>query len=222
MINIIKLLKNYYFIAGVIIILIGAILFCLIPRVDMHENYASILLSFVGILATFIVIGNYAQVKDIESKFDRKMVELNNKITDQNRIKKELDEIKDSLTEAVANVNNINADLNCEKQFFLNAIHNYIETVKRLSNLQKNNIEFLQPNMDTLLELVNLQEWDNKRFSWENYDFNKSENFDFNRSIAYLVYFQKIYPEFSKKTEEILSGLIRIKIIAESKLKTEK
>jgi len=30
----------------------------------------SIMLIFVGVLATFIVVGNYAQVKDIERKFD--------------------------------------------------------------------------------------------------------------------------------------------------------
>jgi hypothetical protein len=35
-----------------------------------------IILVFVGILATFIVVSNYAQVKEIENKFDRKAKEL--------------------------------------------------------------------------------------------------------------------------------------------------
>ncbi|MDR0681791.1 MAG: hypothetical protein LBG15_08095 [Dysgonamonadaceae bacterium] len=48
----------------------------------------SIVLAFVGILATFIVIGNYAQVKDIEKKFDDKMVDnstnFDKKVTELN------------------------------------------------------------------------------------------------------------------------------------------
>jgi hypothetical protein len=35
-----------------------------------YENSAAIVLAFVGIATTFIVVSNYAQVKDIERKFD--------------------------------------------------------------------------------------------------------------------------------------------------------
>jgi hypothetical protein len=39
----------------------------------------SIILAFVGILATFIVVGNYSQVKEIEGKFDEKVKILDTK-----------------------------------------------------------------------------------------------------------------------------------------------
>jgi hypothetical protein len=71
-----KFLCNHWFWIGIIIILLGTILFCLVPRIDINENYAGIVLGFVGILATFIVVSNYAQVKDIENKFETKIKDL--------------------------------------------------------------------------------------------------------------------------------------------------
>jgi len=45
----------------------------------------SIVLAFVGILATFIVVSNYSQVKNIESNFDKKVKNL--ELTFSNKIK---------------------------------------------------------------------------------------------------------------------------------------
>jgi hypothetical protein len=36
---------------------------------ELHNNHVSIVLGFVGILATFIVIGNYAQVREVKDEF---------------------------------------------------------------------------------------------------------------------------------------------------------
>ena len=72
---IIRILKNNFFWIGIIIILLGAILFCQIPYMHIQNNFVGVILAFIGILTTFIVISNYAQVKDIESN-------VNNKIDD--------------------------------------------------------------------------------------------------------------------------------------------
>jgi hypothetical protein len=67
---------SQYFLLGVIIILLGTIIFCLIPKIDISNNYVGIILSFVGIAATFVVVSNFAQVKDIEGKFESKVKEI--------------------------------------------------------------------------------------------------------------------------------------------------
>lgn len=68
-----KLLKHNWFIVGVIIILIGFDIYIHIPIVDIKCSYFGAIMGFVGILATFIVVGNFAQVKDIEGKFNDKV-----------------------------------------------------------------------------------------------------------------------------------------------------
>lgn len=70
-------MKNNYFAWGVVIILIlGIILFNSIPVIS-NPNDISLVLSFVGILATFIVVGNYLQVKEVEKKFDEAVLKQN-------------------------------------------------------------------------------------------------------------------------------------------------
>jgi hypothetical protein len=71
---------SHWFLIGIIIILLGTIIVCLTPIVE-YNNFA-VILGFVGILATMIVIGNYAQVKDIESKFDAKANSIKLEIED--------------------------------------------------------------------------------------------------------------------------------------------
>lgn len=48
---------------------------------DFGISGDSIIFTFVGIAATFIVVSNYAQVKDIERKFDEKTTEINQYIS---------------------------------------------------------------------------------------------------------------------------------------------
>ena len=56
---------SYWFLTGVIIVLLGAILFCHIYKIT-NSNNTTIVLAFVGILATFVVISNYAQTKEVK------------------------------------------------------------------------------------------------------------------------------------------------------------
>jgi hypothetical protein len=74
-------LSSPYLWVGVIIILLGAILFALLPCMQFDGNYTGLILSFVGIMSTFVVISNYAQVKDVESSTMERIRELENKNT---------------------------------------------------------------------------------------------------------------------------------------------
>lgn len=56
---------NYSFIIGLLIIIFGFDIYCNIDYICVTDE--SIVLVFVGILATFIVMGNYAQVVKIEN-----------------------------------------------------------------------------------------------------------------------------------------------------------
>ena len=86
-----NILKNNWFIVGIIIVLIGFDIFIHIPIIDIKSSYFGAIIGFVGILATFIVVSNYAQVNNIEKKFDErikkydtKISELDSKISEQN------------------------------------------------------------------------------------------------------------------------------------------
>ena len=58
-------LCNYFFVIGLLIIIFGFDIYCNIDYICVTDE--SIVLVFVGILATFIVLGNYAQVVKIEN-----------------------------------------------------------------------------------------------------------------------------------------------------------
>jgi uncharacterized membrane protein len=64
-----KLNKNW-FIVGIIIILIGVDISIHIPIIDIKSSYFGAIISFIGIIATFIVIGNYAQVHNIKEEYN--------------------------------------------------------------------------------------------------------------------------------------------------------
>lgn len=70
----------------------------------------SIILAFVGILATFVVVSNYWQVKEIESKFYLKVQEIENKFDAQvkdieGKFKVKVNEIKDEFEKQVKDLN---------------------------------------------------------------------------------------------------------------------
>jgi hypothetical protein len=70
-----SMIKSKWFLIGIIIILLGWIIF-LHFRTITDVNNVTLILAFVGILATFIVVSNYAQVKEIEKKAEKKAVEI--------------------------------------------------------------------------------------------------------------------------------------------------
>ena len=74
-------MKKTFFLWLFLIILSGAVLFwvgAIVASKCWGVNFTSdsIVLTFVGIIATFVVIGNYAHTKAIEEKFEEKIKEL--------------------------------------------------------------------------------------------------------------------------------------------------
>ena len=68
-----------YFIHGIIIIILGFVFAGLFNILDIDKNETGIILTFVGVLATFVVVSNFAQVKSIENSFDKKISEIKEK-----------------------------------------------------------------------------------------------------------------------------------------------
>ena len=72
-----KFVSNYW-LFGILIFMIGIDISCHFSRCAV--SHESIVLTFIGILATFIVVGNYAQVKDLERKLDELRTQTANKL----------------------------------------------------------------------------------------------------------------------------------------------
>ncbi|MDR0754579.1 MAG: hypothetical protein LBF04_04240 [Prevotellaceae bacterium] len=139
--------KNKYrqfdwFLWGILIILLGAILFFLIPVIQ--ENYVGGILAFVGIIATFIVISNYMQVKEIKGKYSNTVKEIedryNNTVKDFNEkfvnIGNEIRNMQIGLSMSYAAINEENNPLT-SLQYYLRAISLGMENVLE----EKNNIQ---------------------------------------------------------------------------------
>jgi len=75
----------------------------------------SIVLIFVGILATFVVVSNYAQVKDIERKFEEKAGEIESKFDEKTKkINDEFNTKVDSIIGIKKDIDKKIVDLNSE------------------------------------------------------------------------------------------------------------
>jgi hypothetical protein len=72
---------SQYFLLGVIIILLCVIFCCHVPVFSIEDNKIGVILAFVGILATFIVISNYAQVKEVKGDFVSRAARIEGLVT---------------------------------------------------------------------------------------------------------------------------------------------
>lgn len=101
-------IKGKWFLWGIVIILLGGILFSQIEYFRIMDNHVGLVLGFVGVLATFIVVSNYAQIKHVQDEL--------NKVQDKtNKVKDELNKFQDALTiihnESKALKNDIKAEV---------------------------------------------------------------------------------------------------------------
>ncbi|MDR1983824.1 MAG: hypothetical protein LBQ28_03255 [Prevotellaceae bacterium] len=92
----IKWLSNYWLLGITIILLSINICFSVGHSVIIDDK--NIVLVFVGILATFIVVSNYAQVKHIEDRTNNEIEKIKKEIKDEfNKIKDEFNKNKTEL-----------------------------------------------------------------------------------------------------------------------------
>lgn len=77
------------------VVIIGSIVFWLLAFVasrffGIYVSGDSIISGLVGALATFVVISNYTQVKELENRFEPKIEEMRNEIAEIKKIKTEI------------------------------------------------------------------------------------------------------------------------------------
>jgi uncharacterized membrane protein YgaE (UPF0421/DUF939 family) len=151
-----KDLKNYWFVLSLIVILgLGIVLFYNICEIK-EERYVGFILGFVGVLTTFIVIGNYAQVIEIRNEFKEKVedlrTEFNNsidKLKDENfqlEINKIYTEVQNSKTASI---------YYREKQQFQLAFDAEINSINNLIKIK--DIELANKEIDYIFELLKLK-----------------------------------------------------------------
>jgi uncharacterized membrane protein (DUF485 family) len=96
-----------------------------------YENSTTIVLGFVGIAATFIVVSNYAQVKEIERKFDEKAETLKSEIEEEfNK------QIKTKQREIQANVLSMSGAILCESNSFAFAFDSFLVALDLYTELE--------------------------------------------------------------------------------------
>ena len=99
------------FISDFWLFLIGCIL--LAAAISLHISDVvisdkSIVVTFIGVLASIIVIGNVSQVAYIKSHFDKKSNELEKTLKDANEA---IDVLKNSYIEVVVELNKLKSDV---------------------------------------------------------------------------------------------------------------
>ena len=128
-----------YWIVGIVIILLGIDICCHIKSGVIVFESDHIILTFVGILATFVVVGNYAQVKEIESKVNTKVNNIDSNISKIENIVSEVDEIKKQVYGDIAN-SIITNSYNIEREINKDTAFDF--TLYGIVLLLKNNIDY--------------------------------------------------------------------------------
>lgn len=110
------------------IIIIASVLI----RVDRSIEivFQSLIISFIGILATIVVIGNYMQTKDVERKFENLVTELQNEVSIQ------LKQVKEDFSNQLTNTYN-----NSNSKILEDKIQLYHNTLEGLVNYNSSNFE---------------------------------------------------------------------------------
>lgn len=83
---------SHWFLWGIVIIILGIILVTQTPTLDYNQNYIAVILGFIGVLATFIVVSNYAQLKNTENTIEKIKTEIDEKISIVNNRLDKMDE----------------------------------------------------------------------------------------------------------------------------------
>jgi hypothetical protein len=111
-----------YWILGIVILLIGFDIAIHIPIIDIKCSYFGAIIGFVGVLATFIVVSNYAQVRDVERKTNKTIKDT------EKKFKEELNEIKNEFNRKISNTEiglNKKIDMehiNTEESLYINSV----------------------------------------------------------------------------------------------------
>ncbi|MDR2066144.1 MAG: hypothetical protein LBP85_10620 [Prevotellaceae bacterium] len=109
------------FLWGIVIILLGAIFFSQIEYFKIRDNHVGLVLGFIGVLATFVVVGNYVQVKEVKNDFVAESAKSEKKIEAlEDRIEK-LHESMSNAHDTIKELRNLGdkAELIAKELYFL-------------------------------------------------------------------------------------------------------
>jgi len=129
-----------------ILILVVAVIFAFVQsKMGLQLNVNDTILMFVGILATFIVVSNYAQVKEIEEKMQKQIEEIKNNLKYSkeyfmNTVNYDLDKMRDKtvsykgikIKPREGTLRGIVLSVNDEVRLF---VDDYVLPIKNLSEL---------------------------------------------------------------------------------------
>lgn len=173
-----KFLGNYWMLSISIILILTSISLNISNATVSKE---SIVLTFIGVLATFIVIGNYAQVIEIQSQFEQKIakIEHDNKAQIE-KIKLEFTNESDKLSQMYkdhensinriqlkilndylsnfVDQNNFTKTFNLQRSILSIEIKLQSDNIEKSIEFMKNNLIVIENSTDEELEMLLQQE----------------------------------------------------------------
>lgn len=195
-----------FFLFGISIILLGATLFLNISHTVITNE--SIVLVFVGILATFIVVGNYAQVTDIRNSTNNQIIELESKT--QQKIE-ELNKLYAEIIDTSHKIEKIekNMDFNAAEAYRLYGVVCYDKKLYRnscvyllqaVSLYTKDSDDDSNALLDLVVEQLVPEKWNHKS--------------QLETTFKYEKYIKKVseFPEKYKQKEMIINSFENFKI----------
>jgi hypothetical protein len=130
-----SMVKSKWFLMGIIIILLGWIVFLHFYTVTDINN-VTLILAFVGILVTFVVISNYVQVRDVKEAFENKINVVDERGTRIIKIENKVEILE----------KNVNEIKKIEEDFYSHYMHFLYELINleyKLLLHEKKDIEFI-------------------------------------------------------------------------------
>jgi len=186
-----------FWIFGISILLLGTSLFLNISASVITNE--SIVLVFVGILATFIVVGNFAQVSEIKNSTDKQIRNLESKT--QSKID-ELNTLFNEINEATNKLSKIEKDTcmnsgeayrlygiyTLDKNHYKTSTTHLINAVTSYNKAGKGG-SFMNTILDVILGSLEPENWNHK---------DSTEDFDYKLNISRVQKFPDSYQQKQK------------------------
>ena len=192
-------MKCNYFLWGITIIILGFTFACQIPYFKLEDNYVGLVLGFVGILATFIVVSNYAQVQSIKDEFGKKVAKVeddfNTKIGGFNASIEKLEtDLNTKIDEDVRGVleearfNEILSRTIMQKDFnCVSAFIQFISDIKELNKKDLYSIRYVKGLEKTEIKMTNFNKEVLKSLCGLDYPYGKDFPKEFNDFIESII-----------------------------------
>lgn len=163
--------------------LIGVVISILISKVEITND--ALILGFIGVLATFIVVGNYAQVGQIKSDTEKlvKELELKNK-EDKAQLKLEIEKKLNKILEAQIEIEKLKVKIldtseeliyragetsrmfgafSLDKKLFKNATAHFVMAILYYQYGERNVKKIIDEMIDHIIICLSKKNWQNSK-----------------------------------------------------------